>query len=140
MNAEPRWGISRQGLDAEFEAEEARKSRLLLEAAALRAQGDESPAADRLAEAAAIEHSLASRCEAAGLQEKSLVHRFSAAGCWAQAGDFHHAITLCDQLLSQPDLPEPLRKRIGDYAAALRARRAQWYAGLTAEPVGSIHA
>ena len=128
-------GIARQGLDADFESDEARKSNLLLEARLLAAQGED--AAEKFAQAAQIEEDLARRCAALGLAEKSSVHQFSAASCWAQAGDFYHAILLCDELLSRADLPERLRQRIQDYSATLRQRRHQWYAGV-AEIAGSL--
>lgn len=129
-------GISRQGLDAAFLAEEGLKSSILLQASLLREQGEAEEAAWKFAEAAAIEERLRDRCAEMGLWEKSLVHAFSAAGCWAQAGDFHHAIVLCDHLLARTDLSERLRSRVQDYAAALRARRSEWYAGLLKATAG----
>ena len=123
-------GISRQGLDDAFQVEETRKSDLILRAALLREQGQEEEAADSFAEAAAIEERLRDECQARGLLPKSLVHAFSAAGCWAQAGDFHHALVLCDQLLARTDLSDRLRRRVQEYAETLRARRSEWYAAL----------
>jgi hypothetical protein len=38
------------------------------------------------------------------LRAESWMHRFSAAGCWAQAGNFHEAITLGEELLTEADL------------------------------------
>jgi len=67
--------------------------------------------------------------------EKSFLHWFSAASCWAQAGDFYHAIALCDDLLARADLPERLRQRIQEYAHTIRIRRAQWYEELILEAV-----
>lgn len=119
-------GISRQGLDAGFEAEERRKSSLLLEARLLREQQQEE-AATKFAQVAEIEERLSEICAAQGLQEKSFVHQFSAASCWAQAGNFYQAITLCDELLTRPDLPDLLRRRIQHYVVTLRVRRAQLY-------------
>lgn len=130
-------GINWQGVDAAFEAEEAHKSDLMLEARLLREQQQDEAAAEKFAQAAEIEECLADLCEAKGLVEKSLVHRFSAASCWAQAGNFYRAITLCDDLLARTDLPDHLRQRVRGYADTLRARRAQWYAGLVLETVGS---
>jgi hypothetical protein len=127
MNQQPARGISRQDLGAAFEADEARKSRLILEAQLLREQQQDEAAA-KFAQAAVIEERLSNICEAKGLVEKSFVHGFSAASCWAQAGNFYHAIALCDVLLARPYLPDRLRQRIYDYAQILRARRAQWYA------------
>jgi len=120
-------GISRQGLDASFAAEETRKSNLLLQATLLREQGREE-AVTRFAEAAEIEEQLSRACLERGLKEKFLVHRFSAASCWAQAGNFYQAITICEQLLAETDLTERLRHRVSSYVNTLRARRNQWFA------------
>src|SRR5690348_14560700 len=127
MGQQPARGISRKGLDPAFEAEEAHKSDLILEARLLREQQQDEAAAEKFAHAAELEEQLSDICEAKGLVEKSLIHRFSAASCWAHAGNFYRAITLCDDLLGRPDLPDRLRRRIHDYADTLRARRAQWY-------------
>jgi hypothetical protein len=137
MNHQPSQGIGRAGLDAAFEADEARKSSLLLEAQLQREQGRDDEAVAGFAEAARIEESLGERCLAQGLVEKSFVHRFSAASCWAQAGNFYQAIALCDELLRQADLPERLRRRVQDYARSIRLRRAHWYEELALETVGA---
>jgi hypothetical protein len=121
-------GISRRGLDAAFEADETRKSRLIMEARLLRDQLQDEAASAKFALAAAIEEQLSERCEAEGLLEKSYVHRFSAASCWAQAGNFYRAIDLCRELLAREEIPARLRQRVQEYSDALRARRAQWYA------------
>jgi len=130
MSQQPARGISRQGLDAVFEADEVRKSNLILEAQLLREQERYDEAAAKFAQAAMIEESLSNICETKKLMEKSFVHCFSAASCWAQAGNFYHAIALCDYLLACDDLPNRLRQRVYDYAHTLRVRRTQWYAEL----------
>ena len=130
-------GIERRGLDAAFEAEEARKSSLILEAQLLREQQQDETAAEKFAQAAEIEERLSDLCEARGLVEKSFVHRFSAASCWAQAGNFYRALALCDGLLARADLSDRLRQRVEEYAAAIRARRSQWYKGLALAPASS---
>jgi hypothetical protein len=127
MTSPPGRGLSRQGVDAAFVADEAQKSRLLLEAQLLRAQQQAEAAADKLVEAAMIEERLRERCFTMGLRDKAFVHGFSAASCWAQAGDFHHAIGVCQELLAYSDLPPRLRHRVDVYAQTLCARRAQWY-------------
>ena len=127
--ASPR-GIVRSGLDAAFEADEARKSNLILRARMLRDQQDDEGASQHFAEAAEIEASLCDRCEEHGLVQKSIIHRFSAASCWAQAGNFYQAITICDELLAR-ELPERLRRDIKEFAEILRSRRARLYAQLT---------
>lgn len=137
MNSErPMKGISQQGLDEAFQAEETRKSDLMLQASLLRERGQDEASAANFAEAAAIEERLRDQCQAQGLLPKSFVHAFSAAGCWAQAGDFYHALTSCDQLLARTDLPDRLRRRVGDYAATLRTRRSEWYAALLKTTAG----
>ncbi len=123
-------GIDRNGSDASFEADETLKSNLIVEGQMLSAQDQPDAAADRFAQAAAIEERLSARCAAQGLSEKSWVHRFSAASCWARAGDFHTAIGLAEELLAQADLPPRLRQRVEEFTQALRQRRRQWGAGL----------
>ena len=127
MNHPSGRGISRQGVDAACTADESRKSRLMLEAQLLRAQQRSAAAADKLVEAAVIEEQLRDMYFKTGLMEKAFVHGFSAASCWAQAGDFHHAIGVCHALLAHPDIPTRLRQRVGDYVQTLCTRRAQWY-------------
>lgn len=136
MNPPATRGINRQGVDATFEADETRKSQLLLEAQLLRAQQQSGAAAEKCVEAAAIEEQLRDQCFNKGLKDKAFVHGFSAASCWAQAGDFHHAIVLCQALLAHEDLPERLRHRIDAYAEMLHARRAQWYEELILQDAG----
>lgn len=126
-------GISRQGVDVAFAAEESQKSQLLLEAQLLRAQHQPEAAAAKFAAAAALEERLRDICLQKGLWEKAFVHGFSAASCWAQAGDFHRAIGLCHDVLAHPELPERLRHRVDAYVKTLCARRAQWYADLVVQ-------
>jgi hypothetical protein len=128
MTKQPKRGISSHGLDAAFEAEEVHKSNLILEAHFLRTQQRLDEAAGKVAQAAEIEERLAAICEAKGLKEKAWIHLFSAASCWAQAGNFHSAIMVGDELLARPDLPERLRQRVDEYIQSLRLRRSQWSA------------
>ncbi len=127
MDQLPPKGIPRRGIDAAFEADEARKSRLILEGHALREQKQHELAAAKFAEAATIEEQLAARCEELALSEKSLIHRFSAVSCWAQAGNFYAAIALGDELLARTDLPVRLREQAVKYVNTLRNRRSEWY-------------
>lgn len=134
--ASPR-GIDRNGLDAAFEEDEARKSNLILQARLLREQQQDESAAQKFAEAAEIEEDLGDRCLGQGLLEKSRVHRFSAASCWAQAGNFYQAIAICDELLACAKLPDGLQRDIEAYVITLRARRANLYSQLAlAEEAG----
>ena len=111
MSSSPKNGIDRQGLDQDFAVEEGKKSGLLLEAQLLRAQDRDEAAAAKLAQAARIEETLSERCLAVGLREKAWLHRFSAASCWAQAGNFYQAIAWCDDLLRSEEHTSELQSR-----------------------------
>jgi hypothetical protein len=121
-------GINREGWDAALAREEARKSKLILEANLLKAQERYQDAADRFAEAAHIEEQLSKMLLQKGLLDKYFIHRFSALSCWAQAGDVYRAIVLGEELLARADLPNPLRRRIEEYVQLLRVRRVRWFA------------
>ena len=136
MKPTPETGISRVGLDADFDAEETRKSNLLLQAALLAAQNEDEEATERYAEAAQIEERLAEKCRAIGLKEKSRVHEFSAASAWAQAGDFYHALRLFAVLQNDADTPPRLRDAVRRYMETLAARRRQWAAEIAAAQFG----
>ncbi len=133
MNQQQTKTISRAGLDVTFEADEARKSSLILEAQLLREQARSDEAVYKFAEAAQIEESLSLRCTAQGLIEKSFLHRFSALSLWAQAGNFYQAIALGDELLASTAISERLRQRIQTYTNTLRFRRTRWYEELAME-------
>lgn len=130
MSYSERSDMSRPDADPLFADEEARKSNLLLEAQLLRAGQHTDEAAMRFAQAAEIEERLGELCGTRGLRTESWRHRFSAVGCWAQAGNFHEAITLGDELLAEADLPLRLRQRVEEYTSALRRRREQWSTAL----------
>jgi hypothetical protein len=137
MSETARRGISLQGLDAAFDAEEARCGNLLIEAQMLQAQGKADAAAARYAAVAPLEEHLGAVCEEKGLLDKSWVHRFGAVRAWALAGNYHAAITAGDALLNHPQLPERLRQHVQEYTQSLRARRDRWAAEL-AVPVGGV--
>ena len=109
--------------DPGFAADEIAKSNLLLEAQLLRARRQTDEAAVKFARAARLEERLGAACLENGLRADAWVHRFSAASCWAQAGNFHEAITLGEELLGQPDLAPGLREQIREYTSALRRKR-----------------
>lgn len=123
-------GFDRQGLDDAFTADEVRKSNLILEGRMLEARQQWDEAAQKFAQAAEQEERLGNHCATLGLSERASLHFFSAASCWARAGNFYRAIALCDDLLHRADISGSLRQRIQDYADALRGRRAQWLTGL----------
>lgn len=133
MNENQMHSISRVGLDAAFEADEARKSNLIIEARLLLDRQNSDEAGYKFAEAALIEESLSQRCLAQGLIEKSFLHGFSAVSLWAQAGNFFKAIALGNELLSSTELPEHLRQRVRTYTNTLSMRRIRWYEELTSE-------
>ncbi len=129
MSPNPR-GINRHGLDASFEADEALKSSLIVEAQLLSARQQSDSAADRFAQAAEIEERLGARCGEQGLREKSWVHLFSAASCWARAGDFHTAIGIGEQLQAEAELPARLRQSVQEFTQTIRKRRTEWANGM----------
>ena len=129
-------GMIEPTVDPLFVAEETRKSNLLLEGQLLRAERRPDEAAARFAQAAEIEERLREACRTRGLRTESWVHRFSAAGCWAESGNSHEAIMLGEELLAEADLSPRLRQRIEEYTAALRRRREQWSADLASIPSG----
>lgn len=133
MNEHQAQGISRAGVDAAFEADEARKSTLIFEGQLLRDQSKSDEAVYKFAEAARIEENLAQRCAALGLTEKSFLHRFSALSLWAQAGNFYQAVALGNELLTNSSLPVKLRQRVQAYINSIRIRRAHWYNELAME-------
>jgi hypothetical protein len=119
------------GREQPFEAIESHKSNLLLEAQLMLAQEESDAAAQKFAGAAFLEEELSKRRLEQGQRDQAWVHRFSAASCWAQAGNFYQAIQWCDDLLKEPDVPESLRRRVRAFADQLRSRRHDWYASLT---------
>jgi hypothetical protein len=128
MSERPKRGISCEGLDAAFEAEEARAGNLILEAQMLQARGLADEAARKYADVAPLDERLAAICEQKGLVEKAWVHRFDAVRAWALAGNYLAAISAGDALLSRPELPERLRQHVREYTQLLRSRVAQWAA------------
>lgn len=139
MNDPSTSGFHREGLDEAFAADEVRKSNWMLEGRLLEAQQQWDEAARKFALAAEQEERLGNQCAALGMSDKATLHLYSAASCWARAGNFYRAIALCDDLLARSNLSEPLRQRIGDYVQALRGRRAQWLTGLPmlVAPIGA---
>jgi hypothetical protein len=123
-------GIDRHGLGPAFDAEEVRKSNLIVEAQLLSDQQQADGAADRFAQAAEIEERLSAQCAEQRQREKSWLHLFSAASCWARAGDFHTAIGLGEDLLAHTDLTPRLRECVLTFTQTIRQRRTQWAAGL----------
>ena len=109
-----------------YPEEEAQKSRLLLQAALFRAQGQEEAAASLFAQAAALEERLAERADAGGDSLRAARSHFSAASAWANAGDFYHALELLQAFERRTDTPEPLKARARAFAETLRVQRRQW--------------
>ena len=63
---------------------------------------------------------------ALGLLDLYYIHRFSAASCWAQAGNLYQAMQICEELLDGFELKAPLRQRIAGYLGVLENRVDQW--------------
>jgi hypothetical protein len=131
MNEPSTTGFERQGLDDAFAADEVRKSNLILEGRLLEERHQLDEAARKFAQAAEEEERLGNHCAELGLSDRASLHLFSAASCWARAGNFYRAIALCDDLLRRPGLPDALARQIENYAHVLRGRRLQWAAQLT---------
>lgn len=110
-----------------YPEEEARKSDLLLQAALLRSQGQEELSASRFAEAAALEEQLSQRADAEGDAHRAIRSHFSAASAWANAGDFHHALSLLQTLAQRADAPDALKARARAFAVTLQVQRRQWH-------------
>lgn len=126
MSTQPKRGISGKGLDAAFDAEDLRKSNLILEGQFLRLQGNLDEAASRMAQAAEIEERLADLCEEKGLREKARLHRFSAANCWSQAGNLYDVLRVCGELLADDGLPEQTREQVQKLVGTARSLLARW--------------
>jgi hypothetical protein len=119
--------------DTFYDQGTVRKSNLLLEGRLLQARGQDDEAVARFAEAARIEAELGEHCTKLGFTEMAHVHRYGAAGCWALAGNIYEALAVCDSLLEEGYLSQPLREHITTYSQTLRARRRQYYSGLEQE-------
>ena len=120
------YAINREGVSAAFVQAEREKSTLILEAQLLRAQGQHQTAASRFAAAAQIEERLSDMLRGPALQRKYFIHRFSALSCWAQAGNVYQAITMGEELLAAPDLPEALRQQVQAYVQRVRTYLERW--------------
>jgi tetratricopeptide (TPR) repeat protein len=119
----------------EMKEQERRKSDLLLRGRLAREISQHDEAARLFGEAAQLEEVLAAAYDTQGISEQVGRHRFSAAGCWSQAGNFLRALELCDALVEEADTPESLRERASGYARMLRERRDHmWTEILQAEP------
>ncbi len=110
----------------DVEAEETRKSNLLLRAALLRDQGDLEQASALFATAAEIEERLATEADARQDNPHALRAWFSAASAWAHAGDFYHALSLLRSLEGRSDVPAALRTRIHAFSEQVQQQREHW--------------
>ena len=113
-----------------YPEEEVIKSKLLLQASLLRSEGKEVLAASLFAEAAVLEERLAERAEADGDTTRAIRSNFSAASAWANAGDFHHALTLLQSLELRDDAPETLKVRVRAFSDTLRFQLKRWHESL----------
>lgn len=107
----------------EMKQQERRKSDLLLRGRLAKELSQHDEAARLFGEAAQLEEALAVAYVTQGIGEQVLRHRFSAAGCWSQAGNFLRSLELCDELAADGEAPASLRERASSYAQTLRERR-----------------
>ncbi|MFQ6039987.1 MAG: hypothetical protein ACE5PV_03950 [Candidatus Poribacteria bacterium] len=114
--------ISRRGLSARFRQDEKETSRLILEANLLKSQQRHKEAARKFAQAARLEMKNCDELLALALLDLYYIHRFSAASCWAQAGNLYQAMQLCEELLNSLEPKTPLRQRISEYLDVLETR------------------
>ena len=113
--------MSRKGLSEEFVRVEVEASNLILTANLLKQSNRPGEAAEKFARAARLEEQLFHELETKKLLDKYLSHFFSAASCWAQAGNIHQALSMCNKLLERPDLPSRFRQMVGNYTNLLPA-------------------
>jgi len=118
--------IIRRGLSARFIQDEKETSRLILEANLLKSQQRRKESARKFAQAALLEMKNCDELLALGLLDLYYIHRFSAASCWAQAGNLYQAMQICEELLESFELKPPLRQRIAGYLDVLETRVEQW--------------
>ena len=135
MSHQKKNSINREGLSEEFAKGEEQVSGFILEGYLLKQQERFDEASDKYAQAAQLEEALCAELSKKGLMDKYYSHFFSAASCWAQAGNIHQAIWMINQLLQYTNVPERLRKRVEEYQQVLRAQRKQWFTFLTQSPV-----
>ena len=108
--------VSIQGLQGE-------KSDLLLEAQMFQGMGRSEEAITRFALAAPMEERIALYWERAGEKEMAARHRFSAATCWAKAGNLYNAIMLFDALSRGADTPGRIKVDALLFADRLREQQ-----------------
>lgn len=139
MNIDPKYGLSRAGLDADYEREEQRASKLIFEARFILDTLDRNQqkvAQKNYAQAAEIEERLADYCAKKGLTQRYFVEQFRATDCWARAGNLYRASELCDEMLARDDLTDRLREHLQKYSEALQSRLARLNE-MASEPVSS---
>jgi hypothetical protein len=84
----------------EIQELEHHKSSLLLQGRLAMETGRYDEAAHLFGEATLKEEALASAYAAQDIAEQVWQHQFSAAGCWAQAGNFLRALEICEVIVS----------------------------------------
>ena len=119
-------GIAYKPLPANLQAVERNKARWLLEAHTLKAQTRFTEAAERFAQAASAEETLAAWAAEQGLTDLHYLHTFSALSCWAQAGDPHRALQMSHALLTVPTLTNAQRQQLVHYQQTLEKRWVSW--------------
>jgi hypothetical protein len=123
--------LSRKGLSQKWREREIAIGRLSLDAMIAEKSGrPDAPA--RFAQIAPLEEALARDVpNEPHLRPHWRIHLFSAASCWAKAGQCARAVQLCDELLADPDAPPRFRQDVAEY-------RARWAAALAPSDPGVI--
>lgn len=119
-------GLDRSFLSESFQATEAQKSNLILEASFQYLQGHYEISARNFARAAELESDLAMQLLRMGQNEKAFHHSFSSISCWARAGDLHRALLLGEELLDNQQLTQSQQEQVRTYLDSLLNRMAQW--------------
>lgn len=119
-------GIREKALSEEFCRLEAEKSNFILQANWLKKQRKYGEAIEKFAIAAEIETKLSEALRKDRQIMPYFIHRFSAASCWAQAGNLYLAKEMLKELLSEEEIPELLSNRIEDYLLKLEKLIQNW--------------
>ncbi|MCA9967870.1 MAG: hypothetical protein KC423_26680 [Anaerolineales bacterium] len=105
---------------------ERKKSSLLFEAQLLKGQQQYAKAADKFVQVADIERQWAEWAEKEGLNQLTIIHRYSELSCWAQAGNPYQALRLIDHLLASAQLSPEQRADLEEYQASLHYQFMHW--------------
>lgn len=92
----------------------------------LKGQQQYAKAADKFVQVADIERQWAEWAEKEGLNQLTIIHRYSELSCWAQAGNPYQALRLIDHLLASAQLSPEQRADLEEYQASLHYQFMHW--------------